>query len=52
MLIFNTLIMMDYLGLTYFILGIFLTIFVAYISWIYLENPMLKRKKISLYKRL
>ena len=52
MLIFNSLIMMNQLGLFSFILGIFLTIFIAYISWIYLENPMLKRKKISLYKRL
>ena len=52
MLIFNSLIMMDYLGLISFILGIFLTILIAYISWVYLENPMLKRKKISLYKRL
>ena len=52
MLIFNSLIMMDYLGFFSFILGILMTFLIASISWIYLENPMLKRKKISLYKRL
>ena len=51
MLIFNSLIMMDYLGFFFYFRNTY-DFLIASISWIYLENPMLKRKKISLYKRL
>lgn len=51
MIIFNSLIMLDIIGLLGIIIGLVITLFFAALSWFMIEKPFLNKRKSYLYKR-